>query len=118
MKQLFALIASVCFFIQCFTLNKKTGNVFLTTIENPDKKKNISIPIICEGWCIRRGKVIENTTNDTIKIWDKFFAPGKTGTFLSMECYDCYKKAAWTTTYVPYKATKGKIVIEWSLKPD
>lgn len=119
--KLYLMLLSALFLFnsnRCNPFDNLSQHTYIVTITAPDKIKEIRIPLQCSGWCIRRGKVIENTTNDTTKIWDKFFPPGKTGTFLSMECYDFYKKTPWTTTYIPYKATKGKIVIEWSLKPD
>jgi hypothetical protein len=115
MKQIFALLMSCWLFIQCFSFSQNKDNTFQISIKNPDREQHFSIPLKCDEWCIRRGKVIKNTTNDTIKIWNKFFLPGSTGTFLSMECYACPGESF---DYIPYKATKGEIVIEWSRTPD
>jgi hypothetical protein len=95
-------------------LNKHS---YIVTITEPDNRKEITIPLHCEGWCVRGVRVLENTTNDSILIWRKYFAPGQTGKAFSMECYDCHVGTVWTTQYIPYKATKGKIVLEWFLHP-
>ena len=70
----------------------------------------------CDGWCIRARRVILNTANDTINLGGyKLFAPRETGKIFALESYG---NQVDTFSYVPYKATKGKIVIECCLSPE
>ena len=70
----------------------------------------------CEGWCVRARRVVLNTANDTVNLGGyKLFAPGETGKIFTMDCYGTQPD---TFTYVPYKATKGKIVVECCFGPE
>lgn len=91
---------------------------FIVTITDASKPENFTIPLQCKGWCVRGATVLENTANDSTLIWDKYFASGAIGKVFSMECYDCYLKTVWDVQYRPYKATKGKIVIQWFVRPN
>lgn len=111
------LFATILFSGECNKPEKANEHSFIVTITEPDKIKEITIPLKCKGWCVRGLTILENTANDSTRVWDKYFAPGQTGWVFSMECYDCYTSAVWTTRYIPYKATKGKIVMKWILEP-
>lgn len=118
MKAIFAILTAILFSDACNKPENPDKYSFIVTITEPGKSQEFTIPLRCEGWCVRGATILENTTNDSIRIWDKYFEPGQTGKVFSMEGYDLYTNSAWTTRYIPYKATKGKIVIKWFVRPD
>lgn len=86
-------------------------------ITNLDQPQTFTIPLRCEGWAENGAILVENNANDTLLLGGKYFAPGETGRILTMEGYDLYLKEPWITSYQPYKATSGSIVIEYFLVP-
>lgn len=86
------------------------------TITEIDKPQRFEIPLKQDGWCVSGFSVLENTANDSVRIGAYIhLPPGKTGRLYSHEMID-YKPFVYE--YLPYKATKGKIVIQWFVRPD
>lgn len=118
MKTSLVILIAILFSNSCNKSKSPDKHSFIVTITEPGKAKEFTIPLRCEGWCVHGATILENTTNDSILIWDKYFKPGQIGKVFSMEGYDLYTNSIWTTRYIPYKATKGKIVIQWFVRPD
>ncbi len=83
------------------------------TIDSLDKSQTFNIPIIKhDGWCTAGIRITQNTANDTVQFSNYIkIAPGWTGLLYHNDHYGC---KPFTFTYLPYKATTGKISIEWS----
>ena len=54
--------------------------------------------------------VLENTLNDTAKIGVMSIPPGKTGVLFVIDC----KADSIPFSYQPYRATQGRLVVEYS----
>lgn len=102
--------------LSCTNFPISRTSTYSITITEIEKPKRFEIPLKYEGWCISGFSVLENTANDSVRIGPYFhLPPGKTGVIYSQEQFDC---KPFTYEYLPYKATKGKVVIQWFVRPD
>jgi hypothetical protein len=83
---------------------------FTFSVTNLQEPQHFDIPLQCDNWCTRGARVVKNTANDSVKIWDQYFAPGQTGKVFSMEAYGI--KGDFFN-YTPYKASAGEVTITW-----
>jgi|GEM_PF-1868338 len=86
------------------------------TVTELDKPMQFNIPLQQDGWYTACLSVIKNTADDSVRIGAYLIIPpGKTGLLYKHEEVGI---KPFTYEYVPYKAKKGKVVIEWSIKAD
>jgi hypothetical protein len=97
----------------CDSLLFQDKRKFTFAITNLKESQHFDIPLQCDIWCTRSARIVKNTANDSIKIWDKYFAPGQTGEVFSMEAHGMKSDFF---TYTPYKASAGEVVITWSVE--
>ena len=83
-------------------------------------KKKIGLGLIAVLVIIQFVRPTRNiSTGESPNEISKYYeVPADIHAVVKKSCYDCHSNTPWTTRYMPYKATKGKIVIEWSLRPD
>ena len=109
----------ILFFLQSFSCSGflvQNGLNYSITITELDKEQEFQIQNSYKGWCRSGLKILENTANDSIRIGHYLSVPaGKTGLLYIGDNYD---PQPFTYKYIPYKANKGKVVIEWFIIPE
>lgn len=106
----------LCFlsvFSQCTFFDSKKQSHYIT-ISDLTVAQKYPLPFKCDDWHVRGQRIVKNTANDTIRFGEKVFAPGQTGRIFIMDAFGARPD---TFGYLPYKATKGEIVIDCYIVP-
>lgn len=91
----------------------KYSTITITDLRTPQQ---FEVPLKYDGWCVSGLSVLENTANDSVKLGAYVhLPPGKTGLIYSQEVPYC---ESFFFNYTPSKATEGKVVIQWFVRPD
>lgn len=114
MKKLFLISISIIFLTSCYNNDHKKIIITDFTVSRTDTLKPYKIPFL-RGYQMYN-IVVKGYTNDTIKIkhegWFDINLSGQIDTVFKSDYYGTHNLAP---IFDPYKATKGKITIEYSL---